>query len=165
MTVQTLPAAEGERLLELRDTNRTEFLRRVTALWHAGWPMRAIGEPLRSGRSTVRAWIVAAEHLDYDDVKVERPVKQYVVRLRPDVPREELPKLLELAELARAVNRWLPADSEARRASAELDQRLSVYVQRGVTVQTLADRLGVTRRAIAARLERRAEQVEELHVA
>lgn len=165
MTVQTLPAAEGERLLELRTSSRTEFLRRVTALWHAGWPMRAIGAPLNSGRSTVRAWILAAEHLDYDDVEVERPMKQHVVRLRPDVPRAELLSLQELARRARGVNRWLPAEADARHASTELDARLNHYVQRGVTVQTLANRLGVTRRAIAARLERRAEQTSETFVA
>jgi hypothetical protein len=50
------------------------------------------------------------------------------------------------------------APNVPRRASQELNELLQLYVNRGVPIRTLADRLGVTYRAVVARLERQQQQ-------
>lgn len=160
MTVVSLPEDEGALLRRLRETDRRRFLLRVRALVDAGWPLRAVGEPLGTGRSTVRAWKVAADAVQSldDDFSGLSPLpvrsRLKVVRLRPDVPEEERSHLVDLAAAARSVNRWTAPDAPERQASRELNELLHRYVERGVPVRTLANRLGVTYRAVVARLER-----------
>lgn len=167
MTVVQLPDDEGALLRRLRETDRRLFLARVHALVEdGGWPLRAVGEPLGTGRSTVRAWKVAAEGdktSDEPDALPPVPVRTRVkvVRMRPDVPEEEQEHLLRLAQQARNVNRWTPAGAPERLASQELNRLLHMYVRRGVPVRTLANRLGVTYRAVVARLERQEKQQSE----
>lgn len=164
MTVVSLPEEEGAILKRLRETDRRRFLLRVQALVDAGWPLRAVGEPLGTGRSTVRAWKVAAEGLDEHDEdfagcsQIPARTRLKVARLRPDVPEEERDQLAELALSARQVNRWTAQDAPERRASQELNEKLYMYVQRGVPVRTLANRLNVTYRAVVARLERQEQR-------
>lgn len=158
MSVVHLPDSEAALLQSLRATDRRRFLIRVRALIHAGWPLRAVGEPFSTGRSTVRAWKLAAGEATNQDLEALPPVptrsRLKVVRLRPDVPQEEREHLLELAQQARSVNRWTPPTAPERRASQELNELLQLYVSRGVSIRTLADHLGVTYRAVVARLER-----------
>lgn len=164
MTVVSLPEEEGALLKRLRETDRRRFLLRVLALVNAGWPLRAVGEPLGTGRSTVRAWKVAAEGLTeaegdfagFPELPTRTRLK--VARLRPDVPEEERDRLIELALSARQVNRWTPQNAPERQASQELNEKLHMYVQRGVPVRTLANRLNVTYRAVVARLERQEQR-------
>lgn len=159
VTVVTLPEDEGALLLRLRESDRRRFLIRVRALVDSGWPLRAVGEPLNAGRSTVRSWKMAAAEAHASDLEELPPVpgrsRLRVVRLRPDVPEEERDHLVDLAQLARSVNRWTPEDATERKASHELNELLAKYVERGVPVRTLANRLGVTYRAVVARLERK----------
>lgn len=168
VTVVTLPEDEGALLRRLRETDRRRFLIRVRALVDSGWPLRAVGEPLEAGRSTVRSWKMSAAEAHAADLDELPPVparsRLRVVRLRPDVPEEDREHLIELAQKARSVNRWTPADAEERRASQELNELLQMYVQRGVPVRTLANRLGVTYRAVVARLERQEHHVEQAAV-
>lgn len=158
MAVVQLPDDEGTLLRHLRATDRRRFLIRVRALVDAGWPLRAVGEPFGTGRSTVRAWKVAAGEATNQDLEALPPVptrsRLKVIRLRPDVPEEEREHLLELSRLARSVNRWTPPNAPEREASRQLNELLRQYVERGVPIKTLADRLQVTYRAVAARLER-----------
>jgi hypothetical protein len=159
VAVVSLPPEEGELLRQLRDTDRPHFLVRVRALVDAGWPLRAVGEPFGAGRSTVRSWKMSASDSARVDMADLPPVpartKLKVVRMRPDVPEEERAHLVELSQAARNVNRWTPQDAPERKASQELNELLQRYVDRGVPVRTLANRLGVTYRAVVARLERR----------
>ncbi len=165
MAVVKLPPEEGALLRRLRETNRHLFLIRVRTLVDTGWPLRAVGEPLGTGRSTVRAWKVAAGEATNKDLEdlpdIPTRSKLKVIRLRPDVPEEERPYLIELAQQARSVNRWTPQDAPERRASQELNELLRKYADRGVPVRTLADRLGVTYRAVVARLERQEQKDNE----
>jgi hypothetical protein len=168
VTVVTLPAEEGALLRQLRETDRRRFLIRVRALVDSGWPLRAVGEPLDAGRSTVRSWKMSAGEADARDLEELPPVparsRLKVIRLRPDVPEEERAELIELAQQARSVNRWTPQDAPERAASQELNRRLQMYVNRGVPVRTLANRLGVTYRAVVARLERQDQHTEQAAV-
>jgi hypothetical protein len=162
MSLVQLPEDEGALLRSLRETDRRLFLIRVRALIDAGWPLRAVGEPFNTGRSTVRAWKLAATEATNKDLEALPSVptrsRLKVVRLRPDVPEEERDHLVELAQQARSVNRWTPPTAPERRASQELNELLQLYVNRGVPIRTLADRLGVTYRAVVARLERQQQQ-------
>lgn len=169
VTVVTLPEDEGALLRRLRETDRRRFLIRVRALVDAGWPLRAVGEPLDAGRSTVRSWKMSAVDPETDlDLSELPPVptrsRLKVVRLRPDVPEEDRDHLVDLAQKARSVNRWTPADAEERKASQELNELLQMYVHRGVPVRTLANRLGVTYRAVVARIERQEQHAEQAAV-
>lgn len=168
VTVVTLPEDEGALLQRLRETDRRRFLIRVRALVDSGWPLRAVGEPLEAGRSTVRSWKMSAVEPDASDLADLPPVpprsRLRVVRLRPDVPEEDREHLIELAQQARSVNRWTPQDAPERKASQELNELLQKYARRGVPVRTLANRLGVTYRAVVARLERQEQHAERTAV-
>lgn len=165
MSVVHLPDDEAALLRSLRATDRRRFLIRVRTLVSAGWPLRAVGETFETGRSTVRAWKLAAGEATQEDLETMPPIpmrsRLKVVRLRPTVPEEERERLVELAQQARSVNRWTPSTAPERRASQELNELLQLYVSRGVPVRTLADLLGVTYRAVVARLERQQLQQQE----
>ena len=173
MTRQTaiLPEAEAARLITLREAGPSQLpaLRgRVKALRNANWSLAAIGAPLGANRSTTRMWELGAKPEDVttaSNVPVPTgPVKTRavkLVRLYPDVPDGERPELARLADSARRVRGWTPADSQARKDALELERLLEVYVNRGVPLKRIAEHLGVTHRAIAARLERsRAKKTE-----
>jgi hypothetical protein len=78
-----------------------------------------------------------------------------VVRMYPDVPEAERAKLVKLWESARSVRGWTPQGSPARQNAREFERLLRLYhEERGVPMKRLAEHIGVTHRAIAARLER-----------
>lgn len=166
MTRQTasLPEDEAQRLVALREAGPSQLpaLRgRVKALREAGWSLAAIGLPLGANRSTTRMWELGAKTEDVTTAS-ETPVPPApaknpaikLVRLYPDVPAAERQELIRLADSARRVRGWTPADSEARKDAVELERRLEIYHKRGVPLKRIAEHLGVTHRAIAARLER-----------
>lgn len=156
-----LPSHEVEALREVRESGNLQALRqRVFALRRAGWPLRAIGEPLDgTPRSTVRMWELAAD-ADGDLPAVSSCPKgrsehgERVVRLRLDVPTLERAELKRLAESARKVRGWTPQDAQERKDADQLDELLVTYTKRGVPTKRLATHMGVTYRAVAARLER-----------
>lgn len=155
-----LPPAEAQRLVALRETGDLNALRALVAAYRrAGWTLQAIGAPLGKGRSTVRLW----EKTHPVDVALPdvpkaplRVTKQRVVKLPPDVPLAEREKLRELAEQARQVRRWTGYDAQERVSSRQLDELLRTYQANGVNSAILARRIGVTHRAVRARLERSA---------
>lgn len=77
-----------------------------------------------------------------------------VVRLYPDVPKGERAELKRLAEQARLVRGHTPPDAPARKAAAEFERRLKAYKARGVPVKRMAEIIGITHHAVAARIER-----------
>lgn len=166
MTKQTntLPEDEAKRLVSLREAGPLQLpaLRgRVKALRQAGWSLAAIGTPLGANRSTTRMWELVAKDEDVATASTEpvppSPEKNTAiktVRLYPDVPAAERQELIKLADSARRVRGWTPADSEARKDAKELERRLEIYDKRGVPKKRIAEHLGVTHRAVAARLER-----------
>lgn len=162
MAKDTLPENEAKELRRLRDAEDLTGLRqRVLALRRAGWTLRAIGEPLDAGRSTARMWELGADPNKSLPKVTKAPARnagERVIRLRIDVPEDELPELKRLAASARRVRGWTPKQAQTRQDADALDELLEMYVKRGVPVKRLATRLGYTYRAIAARLERRAEK-------
>lgn len=159
-----LPENEATLLRDLRagGTATLPALRaRVAALRDAGWTLVAVGRPLGANRSTTRMWQLTAKPEDVEEVKKagvpHAPLKiapARTIRLYPDVPPAELAELQRLAESARTVRGSTPQDSQARKDAREFEAKLQHYVERGVPMKRLAERLGVTHRAVAARLER-----------
>jgi hypothetical protein len=168
---QKLPEREAEVLRELREAgaNALPLLRaRVFLLRDGGWSLAAVGAPLGANRSTTRMWQTSAKPED-----VKRCLKQHgkptvapprsktakVVRLYPDVPEADRAKLVKLAESARRVRGWTPQDAPERKDASEFEKLLRMYhEERGVPMKRLAEHIGVTHRAIAARLERADER-------
>lgn len=157
-----LPAHEAEVLHAVRQSGDLNALRqRVYALRQAKWPLRAIGQPLDdTARSTVRMWELAANpNAPVPNVpqcpRGDSVAGERIVRLRFDVPVAERERLKRLAESARSVRGWTKKDARSRRDADELDALLVKYTARGVPVKRLATHMGVTYRAVAARLERR----------
>jgi len=64
-------------------------------------------------------------------------------------------RIAELAPEASLVRRFTAQDSPTRAAALELEDLLWHYKELGVTLNDLAKAAGVTRRAIAQRLEKR----------
>lgn len=163
MTARELPETEQALLKKLRADGDLPLLRaRVALLRDAGWTLAAIGAPLEANRSTTRMWEYAAISDDYDKVKEFASVPVFdrapkgvkVIRKYRDVPAPERDALRDLANKARSVRGWTPDDAESRKAANELESRLLAYDAKGVPLKRLAEHMGVTHRAVAARIER-----------
>lgn len=159
-SVIELPAEEQEKLRKIRASDDLPALRQyVLALRLARWPLRAIGDPLDAPRSTVRMWEKAADPSgDLPDVpecvRAQRDRGERVANLRMDVPPDDRALLRELATEARGVRAKTPNTAPARVAADKLDAIIAKYIERDVPVKRIADHMGVTPRAVAARFER-----------
>lgn len=163
---EPLPDSEQALLKTLHEESLPLLRARVKLLRQAGWTLAQVGAPLGKNRSTTRMWEQAAldEHLQdagllmhvpYPSVK---PAGQRVVRLYPDVPLDQRAELHEIATVARTVRGWMKPDDPARVAAQRLEEMLHQFVRMGVPYKRIADHMGVTHRAVAARLERAAER-------
>ncbi len=159
-SVVELPLDEQDKLRTVRESNDLPALRqRVLALRQAKWPLRAIGDPLDAPRSTVRMWEKGADpSASLPSVpecdRAQRDRGERVVNLRMDVPPADRDTLRELAEEARQVRGRTPKTSPARIAADKLDLMINGYISHKVPVKRIADHMGVTPRAVAARHER-----------
>ena len=155
-----LPVEEQEKLRGLRASNDLPALRQyVLALRKARWPLRAIGDPLDAPRSTVRLWEKGADPQALlpdvpECIRAQRDRGERVANLRMDVPPDDREVLRELATEARLVRAKTPKTAPARVAADKLDLMISDYISHEVPVKRIADHMGVTPRAVAARYER-----------
>lgn len=162
-----LPIEEQDTLKALREANDLPALRqRVLALRLAKWPLRAIGDPLDTPRSTVRMWEMGADKSgDIPSVpeceRAKRDRGERVVRLRMDVPPEDRDRLKALAESARTVRGRTPKDAPARKDADVLDELIDQYIDRNVPVKRIANYMDVTPRAVTARHERFLERKKD----
>lgn len=166
-----LPEAEVSLLRDLRDTDPDEFLTRLLALRAQKWPFRAIGDAFGVTRVAVRAWVLraekrddlveAAKHVTVPEIPLDsRGTKLKPVKLVPDVPENDRKRIADLTETARDVKRWTPENADSRLAAGELEELLYFYaVKRGVPVTRLAQYAGVTRRAVAQRIEKQRDRI------
>lgn len=160
---RALPEAEQNILRDLRTKGDLPVLRaRVALLRDAGWTLAAIGAPLEANRSTTRMWEYAADNEFIEQAKqlgavpeIDRaPQGAREIRKFPDVPVEDREKLRTLANGARAVRGWTADDAPSMIAAKELERMLVRYSGQGVPLKRLAEHMGVTHRAVAARIER-----------
>lgn len=155
----TLPEEVVTQLKDLREAQDYTALHDFTAtLRKQGWPLRAIATPLGVSRSAVRNWEVAGTAEQKTDVpsppKTVHGSKTRKVKIPRDVPQSDRDRLRSLAETARSRTRWSNANSPEYRASEELDSLVAKYAARKVPLATIARHMGVTRRAVAQRLEK-----------
>ncbi len=164
---QALPIEEVAILTQLQTESLPLLRARIRLLREAGWTLAQIGAPLTKTRSTIRLWQLAAldEHLDVAREQGDVPalvIKKIsgvrTVQLYPDVPQARRQELHDLAAKARTVRGWMADADEAREAAHKLEQLLGEYRVLGVPYKRLAGYMGVTHRAVAARLERAAER-------
>lgn len=149
-----------QHLSELRDKeDKEEFYLHVASLRRNSWPLRAIAEPLGVSRSIVNIWETKIDPLAKLP-EVEELPKQISEQVKPIYSRYELSKedaqtLWDLAREASKVRRYTDPDSPAREAARELEDLLHFHKEKGASLNTLKDACGVSRRAIAQRLEKR----------
>lgn len=170
--VAHLPADAAHKLQELKkeaDEYPTsgKFYAYLLDLRDAGWPLRAIAEPLNVSRAAVMSWQKKANALhltrDFNPNRTDIPALPMTAhaqpyqakKIVPDIPKKDLPELIQLHRQAKKVTRWTPEDHPNRIASRKLEERILFYTnQRKVPVASIANHLGVTRRAIAQRIEK-----------
>mgnify|MGYP001608982921 CR=1 FL=1 len=166
--VAHLPADAARHLQELKaEEQEGRFHAYLLELREAGWPLRAIAEPLNVSRAAVMSWQrkAEAEHLTRN-ITGRNPLvpvlplsahaqPYYAKKITPDIPKKDLPELLQLHRQAKKVTRWTSEDNEYRQAARQLEERILFYAnQRKGPVASIAKHLGVTRRAIAQRIEK-----------
>lgn len=158
----SLPELSSEtvaKLKHLRDTDRNSFYEYVASLRKNKWPLRAISQPLGVSRSIVQIWEnKVPTNADLPDTEplpkaIDEQVKP--IYLRYELSDEESTRMYVLAREASKVRRFTDADSPARDAAKELEDLLHYHKDRGASLNTLKVACGVSRRAIAQRLEKR----------
>jgi DNA-directed RNA polymerase specialized sigma24 family protein len=165
-TNAVLPVDTAANLKNARDKSATDFQAAVIALRANNWPLRAIADVFDVTRVAAKAWHERA----LQNPEAVQLAKEFVVpslplsargsqvkavRLKPDVHPEDRERIRSLAVLASTVRRWTPQDSPERRAARELEALIKHYVDDlKVSPSTIAAHAGVSRRAIAQRLEK-----------
>jgi hypothetical protein len=158
----TLPELSLEtiaRLKYLRDADRPSFYEYVASLRKNKWPLRAISVPLGVSRSIVQIWEhkVPENTPLPDSEQLPRAIDDQVkpIYLRYELTDDESTELYVLAREASKVRRFTDQDSPSRNAAKELEEKLHYHKERGASLNTLKVACGVSRRAIAQRLEKR----------
>jgi len=162
-----LPQETVDTLLDLKTNNRTEFLLFVLNLRAANWPLRAIAEPFGVSRAAASLWVKQGQKLQSDGVAATLqltvppiPVTTYgqkykPVKVTPNVKKSDVEYMRNLFSEAKKVTRWSDPSSPEKIAASKLEELILYYTQqRKVPVATIANHLGVTRRAIAQRIEK-----------
>lgn len=162
--VAHLPADAARLLQEFKDTSRNDFYSYLVALREKGWPLRALAEPLGVSRAAVLSWEKETTTMTLTDMSryplPELPLDShaqpfYPKKIVPDIPKKDVPELIQLQKQAKKVTRWTPEGHPTKLAAKELEEKILFYAnQRKVPVASIARHLGVTRRAIAQRIEK-----------
>jgi hypothetical protein len=157
-----LPRLSRETVNQLKDLrdqdDKQPFYALVVALRKNRWPLRAIADALGVSRSIVNIWetkldprtpIPEAE--DLPEV-INEQVKP--IYMRYTIDEDEAVKLAVLTQRASKVRRFTAPNSPARLAAKELEERLYHHRKAGASLNTLRVACGVSRRAVAQRLEK-----------
>ena len=149
-----------QQLSDLRSKeDKEDFYLHVASLRRNSWPLRAISEPLGVSRSIVNIWETKIDPLAKLPVTESLP-KQISEQVKPiyskyELSDEESQVLWDLAREASKVRRYTDADAPSREAARELEDLLHHHKDRGASLNTLKNACGVSRRAVAQRLEKR----------
>ena len=157
-----LPPLESERLLELYENgDRVELKRYIAALRANKWTLQAVAETLGVSKSTVQYWERHAKGVNPEDAPLSpRGVEVQgvkTVKWRTHVPTKDVEHIAYLAQQARKVRSQTPAGSQLYKDAEMLDFLIQENLTRMVSVTELAGIMGVTNRAVKARIERRAK--------
>lgn len=162
----TLPQLADETVAQLKklraQDDKQPFYALIVGLRRNKWPLRAIATPLGVSRSIVNIWesklnegtpVPEAEDLPNVISEQVRPIY-----MRYTLTEEESIELYVLAREASKVRRFTDPDSPSREAARKLEEKLHYHKERGASLNTLKVACGVTRRAIAQRLEKREKE-------
>lgn len=147
-------------LKELRaKPEKEDFHLYVASLRRNGWTLSSISKPLGVSRSAVNIWETKIDPLAQLP-EVEQMPKEAQEQIKPQfikysIPEDEAKHMWNLTREASKVRRYTPEDSPSRVAAKELEDLLHYHKERGASLNTLKDVCGVSRRAVAQRLEKR----------
>lgn len=150
---------------KLRLTKDDQFYINIFALHAKGWSLQEIATSFSVSKSAVADWekkavkiIALAENPSTEDIPVKEKLSKSLSKaLKPEQPKLSITQqqeILTLAQVASKVSRNTPLDAPSRKAAAKLEKILRYHKDRGVSYGKLAAAAGVTRRAIAQRLEK-----------
>lgn len=147
------------RLKDLRDQDdKQPFYALVVSLRKNRWPLRAIAEALGVSRSIVNIWETKLDERTPVPVAEDLPevINEQVkpIYMRYTIPEDEAVELYLLTQKASRVRRFTAVDSPARKAAKELEERLYHHRKAGASLNNLRIACGVSRRAVAQRLEK-----------
>lgn len=144
------------RLKSLKDTDKPALYRLVASLRKNNWPLRAIATPLNVSRSIVAIWETKAEGElpESEGLPPALPKKMRPVYVPYTIDPEDAKHMYRLARDASKVRRFTDLNSPYRLAAEELEDLLHKHKRKGASLAQLAQVCGVTRRAIAQRLEK-----------
>lgn len=153
-----LPADIKVRLLSARSDDPELFYSLIQGLRLKGWPLRTLAAALGVSHSGVATWARREDVIPADDVpsapkRVPAPRKESKPKVT--IPEPDASRIRELAQKASGVRRFTPMNAPSRAAASELEELLFHYQDKGATLTTMSEAAGVTRRAIAQRLEKR----------
>ena len=158
-----LPEAEAKILKELRASGDKDALRsKVAALRAQKWTLRTIADAVGVSRTTIQDWERGAPQSDEPpdatlSPKAIETAGDKTVRWRSHIKRVDKERLARLAPQAQKVRSQTPAESPLRQAADLLDLTIVYYIERMTAITEIAEAMGVTHRAVKARLERMVE--------
>lgn len=158
-----LSASTVQQLSALRSKeDKEDFYLHVASLRKNSWPLRAIAEPLGVSRSIVNIWETKIDPLA--EMPETEPLPQQISeQVKPiyskyELTEEQSQTLWDLAREASKVRRYTDPDAPSRESARELEKLLHMHKDNGASLNTLKNACGVSRRAIAQRLEKRDKQ-------
>lgn len=162
-TLHTLPENTAQELITLRQSDIEEFYAFIKGLTDAGWSLRSIGEAIGTSFTSIQKWKnMAAQETTHEIPEVPQRFKASSSKpVKPEVhiSSSDQERILELIPQAAMVRGRTPKDSPYRAAAIELEDLLFKYKEQDVSYKRLSELAGVSRRAIAQRLESRARRV------
>ena len=151
----------------MREQQSNQFYLNIVSLHLNNWSLQDIASSFGVSKSAVANWekkgkkLITIPSFDQgNNIPVKEVKKPELPSKAPkpepvDFPIEAQQTILKLAQAASRVSRNTPADAPSRKAAAELEDILKHYKDQGVSYSKLAAAAGVTRRAIAQRLEKK----------
>lgn len=158
-----LPQETVTELKALQQSDREKMCGLVADLNDAQWPLRTIAQALgvsrtsalsyaRQGRTQRSTGHTPAQTTPH--VPIDAPgsgVKP--ARIHLNIPPNQREEFRNLYDLAKTKTRWSNANSPEYKAATQFNDKLLTYKRRRIPLATIAKHLGVTRRALAQRIE------------
>lgn len=158
-----LPEDTAQELKRLQGTDREKMCGLVADLNDAQWPLRTIAQALGVSRTSALSYARqgrtqrSVDHTPADSTP-HTPIDAPGSGVKPariyfNIPPSQRQEFIDLYALARTKTRWSNANSPEYKAATEFNSRLLTYKRRRIPLATIAKHLGVSRRAIAQRIE------------
>lgn len=152
----------------LRLEQDSQFFINIVSLHQNNWSLQEIANSFSVSKSAVATWekkgkkiiedlpfaVAIDSDVPFKEKKELKSASKTVKKVQIDFPIEAQQRILVLTQVASKVSRNTPVDAPSRIAAKELEDLLAFYKEKGVSYSKLAAAAGVTRRAIAQRLDK-----------